>query len=202
MRWNLSLVMYDADTGSLWSHILGEAMQGELKGTKLEILPSELVTWSAWRRDHPDTDVLSMSRTNIGDRGRDFTSEWYTNPASPSPFVYGWSVGLLRYHCPLEVLAKQQVLNLSLGNTALLLTFDSASTDMNLFVRRVGDRELSFAAAHPGQIRDEQTGSTWDLRTGVAMEGPLKGERLPRHFGMLSYREAWLTFYPRSRSVP
>jgi hypothetical protein len=202
MRWNLSLVMYDADTGTLWSHILGEAMQGALKGTKLEILPSELVTWSAWLKEHPDTTVLNMSRTNIGDRGRDFTSEWYTNPASPSTFVYGWSIGLQRYHVPLEVLIKEPVLNLSQGKTALLLTLDPASTDMNLFVRTLADRELSFAAAHPGRIRDEQTGSVWDLRTGVATEGPLKGQRLPRYFGMLSYREAWLTFYPRSRSVP
>ena len=28
MLWNRSLVMYDKETGTLWSHILGEAMQG------------------------------------------------------------------------------------------------------------------------------------------------------------------------------
>ena len=30
MLWNRSLVMYDVETRSHWSHILGEAMQGEL----------------------------------------------------------------------------------------------------------------------------------------------------------------------------
>jgi hypothetical protein len=41
-------MMQDAETGSLWSHIRGEAMQGELKGTKLVPLSTELVTWEAW----------------------------------------------------------------------------------------------------------------------------------------------------------
>ena len=31
MLWNRSLVMYDRETKSLWSHMLGEAMQGRLK---------------------------------------------------------------------------------------------------------------------------------------------------------------------------
>ena len=36
--WNRSLVMRDLETGSLWSHILGECMEGELMGKKLELI--------------------------------------------------------------------------------------------------------------------------------------------------------------------
>jgi hypothetical protein len=43
MLWNRSLEMRNVETGSLWSHILGEAMQGDLKGTTLQPLPTELV---------------------------------------------------------------------------------------------------------------------------------------------------------------
>ena len=42
MLWNRSLVMYDVETKSNWSHILGRAMDGEMKGTRLEMLPSEI----------------------------------------------------------------------------------------------------------------------------------------------------------------
>ena len=34
------LVMYDRQTKSLWSQLLGKAVQGPLKGTELDFLPS------------------------------------------------------------------------------------------------------------------------------------------------------------------
>ena len=42
MLWNRSLVMLDQETKSLWSHILGQAMRGPLKGTRLEVIPSTM----------------------------------------------------------------------------------------------------------------------------------------------------------------
>ena len=33
MLWQRSLVMRDLETGTLWSHLMGKAMEGELKGT-------------------------------------------------------------------------------------------------------------------------------------------------------------------------
>lgn len=194
LLWNRNLVMYDAETDSLWSHLLGEAMQGELKGTKLEMLPSEMTTWRAWQRDHPDTTVLNLSRTS-----QDFTKEFYTDPSS---FVYGWSLALQPYHYPLDAAAKQPILNLTLGKAALTLAFDPDGPEVGLFSRKLGDRELSFVATRPGRMRDEQTGSIWNASTGVALEGPLKGQRLERQLGMFAYSRAWLTFHPRSQSVP
>ena len=39
-----ALVMYDEQTDSLWSQFLGEAVEGPLKETKLELVPSQLLT--------------------------------------------------------------------------------------------------------------------------------------------------------------
>ncbi len=193
MLWNRSLVMYDVETNTYWSHIRGEAMQGELKGTKLEMLPSEMLTWEAWRDKHPETTVLNLSRTN-----RSFTKEFYRDPAS---FVYGWSIGFQRYHVSLDALFKQPILNLSLGKTPLLVTFDAESTEAKLFSRTMEGRDLTFAPVRARQMRDEHTGSVWDIMTGEAIAGPLKGKRLERRLGMLSYQRAWLTFYPTSKNV-
>jgi hypothetical protein len=102
----------------------------------------------------------------------------------------------------LAELQKQPVRNVSLPRTNLLLTYDPESTDINLFSRRVDGRDLSFVAAGPGRIRDEQTGTIWNARTGEAMEGRLKGQRLPTQLGMISYTNAWESFYPTSRRVP
>lgn len=53
------LLMYDRQTESLWSQIEGRAVSGPLKGSELELKPSQLTSWQAWRQRHPETRVLS-----------------------------------------------------------------------------------------------------------------------------------------------
>jgi hypothetical protein len=59
MLWNRSLVMIDRETESLWSHLLGEAMQGPLKGSVLTQHVGILSFAHAWRQFHPDSRLLS-----------------------------------------------------------------------------------------------------------------------------------------------
>lgn len=56
-----SLIMYDRETGSLWSHFLGAAVQGPLAGTQLKFRPSTFTDWETWRMSHPETLVLDGS---------------------------------------------------------------------------------------------------------------------------------------------
>ena len=58
MLWRNSLVMMDEETGSLWSHVVGEALQGPLKGKVLKTVPVVQTSWAAWIKQHPDTKVL------------------------------------------------------------------------------------------------------------------------------------------------
>jgi hypothetical protein len=62
MLYRNSLVLYDRETGSLWSHLLGVALQGPLAGTELESIPSVVTTWGAWRQAHPGTLAFSAGR--------------------------------------------------------------------------------------------------------------------------------------------
>lgn len=56
-----SLVMRDRETDSWWSIMSSEAIGGPLEGTELVELPvGEKTPWSAWRREHPETLVLSV----------------------------------------------------------------------------------------------------------------------------------------------
>ena len=57
-----ALLMYDHQTHSLWSHITGEAVQGELKGKQLKMLAgTPRIAWKDWKRNHPLTKVLSVA---------------------------------------------------------------------------------------------------------------------------------------------
>ena len=64
MLWESSLVMIDQETESLWSHLLGECMKGPLKGETLEIIPSVMSDWKAWKQRYPETSVVFMERTD------------------------------------------------------------------------------------------------------------------------------------------
>ncbi|MFK7935808.1 MAG: DUF3179 domain-containing protein, partial [Saprospiraceae bacterium] len=55
-------LMYDRATQSLWSTIQGRPVMGPLAKQNIELstLPVETTTWGAWRKRHPDTQVLSL----------------------------------------------------------------------------------------------------------------------------------------------
>ena len=183
--------MLDIETNSLWSHILGEAMDGELKGQVLKPIPSEMVTWSAWKRDHPETTVLDMSRTH-----RAYTSAFYRDPRR---FVLRFTGNFGMQHCSFATLMKKPVLNADARGLPLLITFDSASTSARLFSRKLDDQVLTFEAVHQRTLRNDQTKSVWNRATGVATGGPLKGQRLAPHVGIVSFAKAWKKFHPDSK---
>jgi len=57
--WKSNLVMYDRKTDSLWPQVLGEAVVGEMTGTKLKVLPSDQVRYGNWKNLYPGGEILS-----------------------------------------------------------------------------------------------------------------------------------------------
>ncbi len=55
-------LMFDHESNSLWSTLLGTPVIGKLAGSglKLESLPIVTTRWGEWRKKHPDTTVLSL----------------------------------------------------------------------------------------------------------------------------------------------
>jgi len=193
MLWNRSLVMQDVETNSLWSQILGEAMDGPLEGTRLETFPSDMVTWAAWKKEHPNTTVLAMSRTHRA-YGKDFYRD-------PTRFVLGWVVDGIPYHVSFDVLRRAPLVEFELEGEPLLLTFDPKTTSALLFSRRIAQRTLSFTLRDDGRIVDRQSGSSWNRSTGEAIDGPMRGQRLEQRAAIVSYTRAWRVFHPESKPI-
>ncbi len=193
MLWNRSLVMIDEETRSLWSHLLGEAMQGPLQGTQLEAVPAEMVTWESWRREHPQTTVLNLSRT-----ARNYVKRFYRRPQD---FVFGWIENGQAYAAGFNVLIKNPVLNLKLAKSTMVVTFDKDTTAAHLFSSVVEERTLQFVRDEQGRMRDTQTKTVWNSNTGMAVEGPLQGMRLQQLVGIVSYARAWNLFHPDTKFV-
>lgn len=56
---NSDLVMWDRQTESWWQQFLGEAIVGEMTGTKLKTLPARLESWSNYKQRFPKGLVLA-----------------------------------------------------------------------------------------------------------------------------------------------
>ncbi|MDP6586208.1 MAG: DUF3179 domain-containing (seleno)protein, partial [Anaerolineales bacterium] len=101
LLWQSNLLMYNREDSeekiSLWSQVLGEAVVGNLTGTKLEIIPSDVVRYTDWRVTHPKTVVLNTGRIGDPYNGNYYgvTSNFSPNfnedesPLSPTEYVFG-----------------------------------------------------------------------------------------------------------------
>jgi hypothetical protein len=202
------LVMYDRKTESWWQQITAEAVVGELTGTRLELLPSRILSWRALRRSHPEAEVLSP------DTGfdRDYGSNPYTgydSDPNAQPFLLEGEpdrslppmerVAAIKTGersavvYPFSRLSSEAPINDEVDGRPMVVLFDpnvASALDASLisegrnvgaaavFERRLGQRTLEFRAR-------TDRGSFRDSQTGstwnisgVATSGPLTGAHL------------------------
>lgn len=81
-----NLLLFDRQTGSLWSQLLSEAVTGPLAGTRLKVLSALNTTWGAWKKTHPETRVLSFA-TGHARNYRDDPYAEYPFPRKPALLV-------------------------------------------------------------------------------------------------------------------
>jgi len=71
MLYESSKLMFDEETKSLWSTLQGKPVIGALARAPLELAFAPVVTtkWGEWRREHPNTTVLSLDTGHSRDYG-------------------------------------------------------------------------------------------------------------------------------------
>lgn len=190
MLWQRSLVMRDLETETLWSHLLGRGMRGELEGVELETFPSAMTTWGDWKERHPGTTLLAMPRTVRGYDER----QW----EDPARFVYGILPvsGKPAPAVGLERLQQNKVVILPAGESNLVVTYLEDGGSVQAFDSKVDGKQLAFRSEGDQNMKDGETGSQWDRISGEAVSGPMKGKKLKPVTGTISFRKAWEAFYP------
>ncbi len=205
--WRNSLIMQDKETGSLWSHVTGEALHGEAKGARLEIFPSVQTTWKSWVAEHPDTLVLEKSESVSGSA----YAKYFADPDR---------VGILPLRKKITRLpAKAMVYGIERDGAALAVTESGLAPGQPLMVKLGGESlvvargedggarafvagdELVFVR-RGGRIVDEESGSAWDLGRGVATAGSRRGQQLVELPVRPAFWFAWLSFYPQTEVAP
>jgi hypothetical protein len=82
---NSDLVMYDRRTESWWQQFTGEAIAGELTGTKLDLVPSRLESWKNFKARHPDGKVLVPNNPGMRNYG---TNPYQGYDTLDRPFLF------------------------------------------------------------------------------------------------------------------
>jgi hypothetical protein len=75
--YNSNLVMYDRKTESYWTQIDGIAIAGELTGMELKEISIDTVPWREWKKEHPESEVLSQDTGFSRQYGRDPYGSYY-----------------------------------------------------------------------------------------------------------------------------
>lgn len=203
------LVMYDRQTQSYWSQILGEAIEGPLLGAKLTPLAALQTTWAEWKRLHPATHALATNGMGLYDS---YSSYYASNQAGVlgetrqddrlprKALVTGIVIDEEPVVYPHSVLAAERVVNDQVGTTPLVVVYEPTSATATVFQRMVDGQRLTF---RPGveamTLIDNETGSTWPLLTGRATIGPLAGKSLTRVPSTSSFWFGWKDWHPQTR---
>lgn len=183
--------MKDLETGSLWSHILGEAMQGPMKGKVLKILPGVVTTWSEWKKLYPKTSAFIMPRKPMDFRRMVMEED--------GRYVYGVRAGMKEKAYYYEHLEKSPVLNDSIGGSPVLITHSKATAFTRVFSREYDGKLLEFKATENSELIQEISDDTiWDARSGIEIAQDGQGRELKILNGIVSFSRAWKNFFPES----
>jgi hypothetical protein len=173
-----------------------------MTGVELDLLVASQVPWEEWVSNHPDTTLVIDERAP--QQAQSFaipglpaagTSETKSNVAG---YVVGVASQTAAQAYPIEAIAEIGLINeqieglspfvlLSLGEPGAIAAWQRTYEGQTLTFVREGD-----------VLKDQETGSSWDARTGMAQEGALAGAQLESFPIWLTHWLGWVDLYPES----
>jgi Protein of unknown function (DUF3179) len=180
LLWRENLIMYDRQTNSWWAQASGTAIDGKLNGTILKMYPQfSMMTWRAWRTDHPNTLVLSK-RTR---RGLEGTTMGYTDYHRSSKIGV---TGRLKFSDK-QLPPKARILGFRTDDKAYAVDLEGLGRKGSVAAVTVNGRKLNVIAS-----RDGVSGR---VLTTTDDSNP---EEIP---SSVSYWFAWKAFFPATELI-
>ena len=208
--YNSDLLMYDRKTDSYWSQLTGTAVVGEMTGSRLEIYPSELMTWEEWKKAYPDSEVLTRSTGHNRDYDQVPYSGYDESPSIWFPVtgtddrlhektrITGVELSLTNFGAyPDDLVAEHGPINDDLrGEPLLVVANPNAGNNVVIFRRDLDEQILTFSASD-GTLTDAETGTQWNY-DGLAVSGELEGSQLEAVPTVKGFWFAWFAFHQQT----
>lgn len=218
---NSDLIMWDDVTQSWWQQFTGEGIVGVYTGRQLRMLASQVVGFGAFVEQYPDGEVLSRAGRSYGTNpyvGYDSSSQPFLfrgeldDRLFPTDRVLAGLIGGEAIAYPFETLSEVKVINDTVGGLEVVVVWQAGATSAldqssiddsrdvgmaALYNRELDGRVLTFSADASGMMRDEQTGSVWNV-FGRATSGELSGAQLRQEMAFPHFWFAWAAFRPET----
>lgn len=170
--WKSNLVMYDRKTNSLWSQVLGEAIVGEMTGTKLKLFSSDQVQYGNWKRLFPNGQVLSRDTSISRFYGTNPYGDYFSvtsislslvNPTDTrllnNTFVLGIVINNKAKAYSVEAVKMRGIVEDTFENTDIVLRYDKKLDVVRMFKKLPDGKEerinpfsafwFSWSVVHP-----------------------------------------------------
>ena len=168
LLYNSDVLMYDRETDSLWSQILGKAVNGPAKGKALKPVPVIHTTWADWRQRHPDTLVLAEPRSFR----RDYSVDPYPGYADSKRIWFPVAHRDRRYP------AKSVIIGAMINGQPYAWPFAELPRDRQTLTDRIAGLEVTIE---------------YDPATHAARVTDARGDEIP---SFTAYWFAWVAFHP------
>ncbi len=222
---NSDLIMYDRQTESLWQQFTGEGIVGEMAGAQLTWLPASIVSFEDFTATYPDGQVLSRDTGFTRSYGRNPYAGY--DSVEQTPFLFDGPldgrlapmarVVTISLHgedaaYPYDALKTKRVVHDQVGGQDIVIFYQpgtvsalnasqiAQSRDVGatgVFDPHLNGQTLSFSWDGERFV-DDQTGSQWNI-LGVAVAGPLTGQRLTPILHADHFWFSWAAFKPDTR---
>ena len=227
--YNSDLLMYDRQTESLWSQLIGLGVAGALTGVELDRYPVQTVAFGSWREQNPDGLVLNRDtgeQRSYGSNPYEGYDEEARDPflfdgraddrLPPKRRVVGVAIpdGSAAIAVDHVLLQRDGVVPVRFdGRDLVAVMVDGAASalDAGLIAESgvvgatavlepvVGGERLTLRVDGDA-LTDLETGSTWSV-SGRALQGPLAGSSMPAVAHTDPFWFAWAAFYPDTELV-
>ena len=203
--------MRDAETGSWWQQISGEAIQGAFKGQKLLPVDFDEISYGIWKRENPNGRVLRPDEKILAEQK--YEPDWETqvakmpvrvatgmdNSLEPRTLVVGVTVNGKSKAYPFSAIEKQAPILDTVGGREIVILLGEDKKSVRVFERELDGRVLElFVKPDSKEIADAETASVWDF-SGKAVSGAFTGKQLKKIASIKDYWFDWKTYHPETQ---
>ncbi|MHA2169912.1 MAG: DUF3179 domain-containing protein [Candidatus Kariarchaeaceae archaeon] len=220
-----NLIMYDRNTGSYWSQMLGKSIKGMDSGLELEKGIVMETYWGIWKEMYPDTVILSRETGFNRDYNRTpYVGYWLSESINFVSSYNGEIKPYSLYHpkelttivssgdqvklLPFKELQKYKVLNHELAGKNFVTIYDEKfRLSVTYNAKTVNGTSLTFSSNNTVDIQEntygsftyrDVSGSVWNIR-GQALSGIYKGDQLIQEPTYNAYWFSAITMFPVGR---
>ena len=161
------VLMYDRESESLWSQLAKRAISGPALGEELVWLPSEHLTWKAWREKYPEGEVLSKETGHHRNYGGKAYASYFSSDTTMFPVP----------HTRTEFANKAWVIGVVIDGAAKAYPVEMMP-DGKEIQDRVGQQQITIS---------------YDAEKRFPQVSAIGGEVIP---SVMAFWFAWQAFYP------